>query len=986
MADILTYAAGKVKTGADGMTDRERQAGHLMQLARKFSSEMHAADMAGIDESKKAAEGDIVRNTIDPNRVGNDEAYAATVLRNSLHKNTKDLHMGLQDPANPQNNVDPKEFEKSLQEESKKFYSSLKDNPFAESQAKIYTDYTVKNQPGVIAMQAKMYKDNAKSKQSIAAMTALTDLPPGEGDAYALNTAVLVQDMLPSDRYTTEERVKIVMESAVAAAHEGDRRLLDYATDYMDADVLSPVSVQRAENAFSADKTRKEAGAWRQAEADREQSADSGEYSYEQGLRELADPEMVKHFGEGSIKSWMQRGHASLMSQQTYKEGMDDFMAGNVLSAVDSTTRQKIFKDAKKNIYEKNNGDGLAAITDYAFFLSKQGEVDKETKAEMQGRFGRPVFTKEAFNDPNFQEAVVVYSALKDQLTNEQLVAQVGDLEMSNAELASQFIDDATAKYGAKDAMDKASDAYIMHMNTLKNQPELKLVKPDDRDVVAAVQEVLDGDVEGGDPNNDRWFGPDAENAIHTSQVSYEIRKQYGIEKGRGMSDASAMDIAKRKVAAKALYFGNELVWTEGVPLNTEFNMPEGSTVKDRDRAWEIFARKAGVDPSNAHFAKYGQYGYITDAEGEPIKEMGLFPLFQIGQGFEQATRDDREQKAARSMNDAINNVQIHNRHFENIIGMQSKGDDSVSFLKDGTTIENYKASDEESRSVMRKTYNEENKGMLSKLLEKSVGFIKGLKNQEFTAEDEARFRSVASDSTLAYLDGGPPGATITPAAIDNMREVDRRSAKSQADDRTRRGGLIPDEMAVEHSGGKAKTADMYSSRDDYENAAAKANESEQDDVARFRQEASVKEHEGFRGSPYEDSVGVKTIGYGRNLEAHPITKAEWKAIGGKRDLDKEPLTEGEADVLFQNDIKRARADVKSLYGKTYDKLSQARKDVVIDMAFNLGKGKLSKFTKFFQALRQGNYDKAAEEMRDSKWAEQVGPRADKLIEMMKKG
>jgi lysozyme len=55
-------------------------------------------------------------------------------------------------------------------------------------------------------------------------------------------------------------------------------------------------------------------------------------------------------------------------------------------------------------------------------------------------------------------------------------------------------------------------------------------------------------------------------------------------------------------------------------------------------------------------------------------------------------------------------------------------------------------------------------------------------------------------------------------------------------------------------------------------------------------------------------------------------------------------------------------------------------------MGFNLGISRLLHFRRMLSALEQGDYQKAAVEMLDSKWARQVGKRATHLNHMMKTG
>lgn len=126
---------------------------------------------------------------------------------------------------------------------------------------------------------------------------------------------------------------------------------------------------------------------------------------------------------------------------------------------------------------------------------------------------------------------------------------------------------------------------------------------------------------------------------------------------------------------------------------------------------------------------------------------------------------------------------------------------------------------------------------------------------------------------------------------------------------------------------------------------------------------ALLKKHEGFRSTPYLDTVGKWTIGYGRNLEDVGISRQE-------------------ALYLLRHDIGKAEQSVYALY-PFFDALSQVRQAVLVSMAFNLGRRGLSAFHKMRHALEMGDYDLAAHEMLDSKWAKQVGARAYTLARMM---
>lgn len=126
---------------------------------------------------------------------------------------------------------------------------------------------------------------------------------------------------------------------------------------------------------------------------------------------------------------------------------------------------------------------------------------------------------------------------------------------------------------------------------------------------------------------------------------------------------------------------------------------------------------------------------------------------------------------------------------------------------------------------------------------------------------------------------------------------------------------------------------------------------------------AQLIEHEGFRTKPYLDTVGKWTIGIGRNLDDVGITRSE-------------------ALYLLKNDIDKVVVELTKT--DWYDTLSDVRKRVVVDMAFNLGIAGFFKFKRTINSIRHGNYNEAARQMLQSKWARQVGRRAIKLATMMR--
>jgi lysozyme len=127
-----------------------------------------------------------------------------------------------------------------------------------------------------------------------------------------------------------------------------------------------------------------------------------------------------------------------------------------------------------------------------------------------------------------------------------------------------------------------------------------------------------------------------------------------------------------------------------------------------------------------------------------------------------------------------------------------------------------------------------------------------------------------------------------------------------------------------------------------------------------------LKLHEGVRLKPYTDTVGKLTIGVGRNL-------------------DDKGITQEEAEYLLSNDISAAWLSLVSRL-ECFSRLDTVRQAVLLDMAVNLGTDGLLRFRKTLVCVAGGKYEEAADEMLNSKWAEQVGARAKRLSWMMRSG
>lgn len=128
--------------------------------------------------------------------------------------------------------------------------------------------------------------------------------------------------------------------------------------------------------------------------------------------------------------------------------------------------------------------------------------------------------------------------------------------------------------------------------------------------------------------------------------------------------------------------------------------------------------------------------------------------------------------------------------------------------------------------------------------------------------------------------------------------------------------------------------------------------------------QAWIKHCEDLKLMPYKDSLGHLTIGWGRNLE--------------------NGITPDEAEVMFQNDLKRTVDELMNYSWFTMQ--PSCVKNALINMNFNLGITKLLEFKDMIDALEKKDYTKAAQAALASLWAKQVKQRAQDIAVMISQG
>ena len=123
-----------------------------------------------------------------------------------------------------------------------------------------------------------------------------------------------------------------------------------------------------------------------------------------------------------------------------------------------------------------------------------------------------------------------------------------------------------------------------------------------------------------------------------------------------------------------------------------------------------------------------------------------------------------------------------------------------------------------------------------------------------------------------------------------------------------------------------------------------------------------IKRHEGYRGMPYEDTLGNWTIGYGTKL----------------------PLDKVESELLLEKRLNEAANELVSAVPSVLNLPTEAQA-ILFNMAYNMGVPKLLGFKKMFAALDEEDYEEAARQMLDSRWHLQVRGRAEELAERMRR-
>ena len=146
-------------------------------------------------------------------------------------------------------------------------------------------------------------------------------------------------------------------------------------------------------------------------------------------------------------------------------------------------------------------------------------------------------------------------------------------------------------------------------------------------------------------------------------------------------------------------------------------------------------------------------------------------------------------------------------------------------------------------------------------------------------------------------------------------------------------------------------------------------NDTKLDREAVFEQ---LKIDEGVKYEIYKDHLGYPTFGVGHLvLETDP----EYGQPDGT------PITEERVSDCFDKDLDTSISECHALYGEgDFDGLPSDVQGILVNMMFNMGRTRLSKFKKMNGAISEGDWKTAAVEGRDSRWYKQVTNRAERLM------
>lgn len=150
--------------------------------------------------------------------------------------------------------------------------------------------------------------------------------------------------------------------------------------------------------------------------------------------------------------------------------------------------------------------------------------------------------------------------------------------------------------------------------------------------------------------------------------------------------------------------------------------------------------------------------------------------------------------------------------------------------------------------------------------------------------------------------------------------------------------------------------------------------------IDRLKEE--LRKDEGLILHVYKCPAGKRTIGYGHNLEARELPDfiEFYLAEHGEITLEM-------AEWLLDQDLSAAIAGARKVLKKsTWEWLTQKRREVLVQMVFNMGVGAFAKFKNTIKSIECHDIESAVQGLKSSLWHRQLPERSTRLINQFEKG
>lgn len=125
--------------------------------------------------------------------------------------------------------------------------------------------------------------------------------------------------------------------------------------------------------------------------------------------------------------------------------------------------------------------------------------------------------------------------------------------------------------------------------------------------------------------------------------------------------------------------------------------------------------------------------------------------------------------------------------------------------------------------------------------------------------------------------------------------------------------------------------------------------------------------HEGYKLKPYRCSANKWSIGIGHNFQDNPLPAHIQKYLDEHGEITDDMVME-----LFEADVAQAIRDCRLLYLR-FDTFTPNRRAALVDLLFNMGYSRMSKFVNTNKAINEGKWAAASRGIRNSLYYRQLG-------------